>query len=200
MDFSITASMILSLLITLQFLSQINARPIATTPQADQGLDCRTQFKLHKEVCKRSYNLDFNLCLRTLKSDPKATTAADLKTLAGVVILTAKDQSLLLSRIFAELLHHGKGDGKWKSAMEMCAFNYKDAAIFFRPTGLGDVTKSLELHSALDDSHSCDEELEKKKVKIDGFVAAEIGKWRKFYAIAYGAVLYAEDVYGGTVG
>ncbi|CAN0879788.1 hypothetical protein LINGRAHAP2_LOCUS13292 [Linum grandiflorum] len=194
MDSFTTASIILSSLIALQFLSQTTARPIA-----DHIPACVTQFNLQKAVCNRSYGLDFNLCIETIRSDPKASTAVDVKALAKAVFKTAKEQSLNLSRTFDQF-ERREGGGAWKSAMKMCAVDYKDAAVFFRPTGLGDVTKSLELHSALDSSNNCDAVLEDGKVRVRRKVAAEIRRWKELYAIAYGIVLYAEDVYGGTVG
>ncbi|CAN0837386.1 hypothetical protein LINGRAHAP2_LOCUS1788, partial [Linum grandiflorum] len=131
-------------------------------PIADHIPACVTPFNLQKAVCKRSYGIDFNLCIETIRSDPKASTAVDVKALAKVVFKTAKEQSLNLSRTFNQFAKR-EGSVAWKSAMTMCAVDYKDAAVLFRPTGLRDVTKSLELHSALDSS------------------------------IAYEIVLYAED-------
>ncbi|CAN0918821.1 hypothetical protein LINGRAHAP2_LOCUS31104 [Linum grandiflorum] len=92
LDSFTTASIILSSLIALQFLSQTTARPIA-----DHIPVCVTQFNLQKAVCNRSYDLDSNLCIETIRSNPKASTAVDVKALAKAVFKTAKEQSLNLN-------------------------------------------------------------------------------------------------------
>ncbi|CAN0910170.1 hypothetical protein LINGRAHAP2_LOCUS26141 [Linum grandiflorum] len=100
--------------------------------------------------------------------------------------------------MFDGILRARNNPAKWKPALKLCAADYKDAAIFFNSRGLGHVTKSLEIHSALDNSENCESEMAQSEVRVDQTVEAEIQRWKNLYAITNGAVLYAEDVYEGV--
>ncbi|CAN1174905.1 hypothetical protein LINPERPRIM_LOCUS10204 [Linum perenne] len=154
---------------------------------------------LQAEVCKKAETINYKTCLEIIQSDPQASfVAADIKTLAGILLQGVKEESTALGQMFEGILRDPRNPKNWKPALKMCAQDYKDAAIFFNSRGLGDMSKSLEIHSALDNSQNCESEMAKSGMKVDKSVEAEIQKWKNLYAVANGAVLCAEDVYGGA--
>ncbi|CAL1414097.1 unnamed protein product [Linum trigynum] len=108
----------------------------------------------------------------------------------------AKKQSTILGNLFTELGNSKATNPSIRPSLDLCASQYNDAAIFFSPAGLGDVVKSLEIHSALDDSETCQAELATKSVHIES-IAPEIRKWKELYAVSNSTILYAEVVFGG---
>ncbi|CAI0418803.1 unnamed protein product [Linum tenue] len=149
------------------------------------------------EVCKKS-NIDPTLCIATLRSIPGAASAFDdIKALAELVMEAAREESKVLGEMFGEILSSKDAKNpKFKHSLELCALDYNDAAIFFTTRGLGDVTKSLEIHSALDNSQNCDGEL--VKITNRDSIPAAVQRWKNLYAVANGVVLYAEDVFKGN--
>ncbi|CAI0419382.1 unnamed protein product [Linum tenue] len=193
----------------LQLPLLTNARPLfspmAITPASAPAPSPAAATNLIGEVCKKS-NIDPTLCIATLRSIPGAASAFDdIKALAELVMEAAREESKVLGEMFGEILSN-KDDAKnpkFKHSLELCALDYNEAAIFFTTRGLGDVTKSLEIHSALDNSQNCDGELVKITNRggaglIDDSISAAVQRWKNLYAVANGVVLYAEDVFKGN--
>ncbi|CAI0427592.1 unnamed protein product [Linum tenue] len=182
-----TSLVIAAIFFTLifHFLPQTTAARVST-PSSPPS-------KLIEEVCKKSN--DSNLCAQVLQSYPEASSATDIKSLAMAVLEIAKKQSKIVGNLFTELKNNGATDPSIKPSLDLCASQYNDAAIFFSPVGLGNVAKSLEVHSALDDSEGCQTELATKDVHVE--FAPEIQKWKELYEVSSSVILYAEDVFGG---
>ncbi|CAN1259205.1 hypothetical protein LINPERPRIM_LOCUS10099 [Linum perenne] len=133
----------------------------------------------------------------TFKTDPKLASTKDINTLAAVAMAKAQKQSATLSERFAQMeLDHP--DPKVKAALKMCAFDFKDAKIFFNPRLVGDPTGSLDIHSALDNWQNCKTSM--AAISDLRKMAPALSKWKHLYSIANGAVLYAEDESGGGGG
>ncbi|CAN0908352.1 hypothetical protein LINGRAHAP2_LOCUS25239 [Linum grandiflorum] len=128
--------------------------------------------------------------MRTMKLDPRLASASDIDTLAKVAMLKAQKKSVSLSDSFAEM-ENDHPDPKVKEALKMCAFDFKDAKIFFNPRLLGDPTGSLDIHSALDNWQNC-ETLMAENPDLQKMAPA-LRRWKHLYAVANGAVVYAED-------
>ncbi|CAL1358683.1 unnamed protein product [Linum trigynum] len=150
--------------------------------------------ELIEQVCKKSN--DSNLCAQVLQSYPEASSATDIKSLAKAVLEIANKQSTTVGNLFTELRNNGTTNPSIKPSLDLCASQYNDAAVFFSPVGLGNVAKSLEVHSALDGSEGCQTELAAKGVNIES-IAPEIQKWKELYEVSSSAILYAEDLFGG---
>ncbi|CAL1399547.1 unnamed protein product [Linum trigynum] len=211
MGFSITPLIIpqaiFTTIIMLQFPLLMNARQLSSSssiamapafaPAPSPAAAAATN--LIGEVCRKS-NIDVTKCIETLHSIPDAASAYDdIQALAELVMQAAKEESKALGTMFSAIQSSKDANPKLKPSLELCAFDYSDAAIFFTPRGLGDVTKSLEVHSALDDSQNCDSELAKIRNAgvVDDSISAAIQKWRDLYAVANGVILYAEDAFKG---
>ncbi|CAN0842675.1 hypothetical protein LINGRAHAP2_LOCUS3654 [Linum grandiflorum] len=173
----------LIVLILYSLLHQTSSHPPPSTAAAS----------LQESVCQKSN--DYKSCIRTVKSDPKLARAKDINALASAAMAKAKRQTVALSKLFAEMQIKHR-DPKMRAAYKACAFDFTDAMMFFNPDGLWDMTKSLDVHSALDDFENCETMLTanggggagKELRKMD----PALKKWRHLYSIANGAILYAE--------
>lgn len=85
---------------------------------------CRVQpmdEKLIESVCKNTPN--FDLCVSSLKSDPKSSTA-DVPGLAIIMVHIIKEKAAKALNRIRELLKKGPGGSKEKQALSSCANRY----------------------------------------------------------------------------